>query len=283
MNSVDALLREATTTLLQAGIINPRSEARLFLERATGVDRAHLLAHADHAVAGAEAERFRSWIARRARREPAAYILGDVEFWGLRFMVGPGVLVPRPDSETLVGAALRAFPNRERPLRILDLGVGSGCLLLSLLHEFGHARGLGIDASEHALAYARDNAGRHGLDARAELRVADWRDGVGGAFDLVLANPPYIGSAEIEHLEPEVALHEPRGALDGGVDGMDAYRGLASLLPAVVRSDGAAFLEIGLDQVEPVSAIVRPGLARVVAHRDLAGIARCLECRHHPV
>lgn len=282
MSSVDALLREATATLLQAGIVGPRSEARMFLERATGLSRAVLLTQADRPVAGDDAERFRHWIARRAGREPAPYILGDVEFWGLRFIVGPGVLVPRPDSETLVGAAIHAFPNRERPLRILDLGVGSGCLLLSLLHEFANARGVGIDASEKALAYARDNARQHGLDARVELRIADWRDGVGGTFDIVLANPPYIGSAEIEHLEPEVALHEPRSALDGGVDGMDAYRALTPLLPPLLRSDGAAFLEIGLDQAAAVSTIVRPGMASIVAHRDLAGIARCLECRHHP-
>lgn len=282
MNSLDALLREATATLLRAGITGPRAEARMFLERATGLGRAVLLAHGDRPVAGDDAERFRGWIARRARREPAAYILGDAEFWGLRFIVGPGVLVPRPDSETLVGAAIHAFPARERPLRILDLGVGSGCLLLSLLHEFANARGLGIDVSERALGYARDNARQHGLDVRAELRVADWRDGVGGRFDIVLANPPYIGSAEIEHLEPEVALHDPRGALDGGVDGMGAYRALATLLPALVRPDGAAFLEIGLGQADAVSAIVRGGMGGILARRDLAGIVRCLECRHHP-
>ncbi|MFO1046772.1 MAG: peptide chain release factor N(5)-glutamine methyltransferase [Geminicoccaceae bacterium] len=282
MSSICALLREATDALQRGGILSPRAEARLFLERATGLDRAHLLAHADRAVARDDAERFRGWIACRARREPAAYILGHVEFWGLRFGVGPGVLVPRPDSETLLEAVIRIFPDGERPLRILDLGVGSGCLLLSVLHEFANARGVGIDASEQALAYARDNAKQLGLDARVELEVADWRDGVCGTFDIVLANPPYVRSAEIEHLEPEVALHEPRGALDGGVDGMDAYRVLAPLLPALVRPGGAAFLEIGLHQAEPVSAIVRRGLASVVAHRDLADIARCLECRHHP-
>ena len=282
MSTVEALVREAAAGLAAAGVERPRAEARLLLEAATGLGRSRLLAHPELPVADSDAERFHGWIARRAAREPAAYILGRAEFWSLAFRVGPGVLVPRADSETMIEAVTGAFPDRAAPLRVLDLGVGSGCLLLSVLHHFVNARGLGVDASGQALAYARANAEALGLDARVELRLLDWRDGVPGTFDVVLANPPYIPSAEIAGLAPEVRDHEPRAALDGGLDGLDAYRTIVPALPGLVSGNGSAFLEVGAGQMPAVATLPMPWLGSLLCHRDLAGIERCLELRPRP-
>ena len=278
MSTVEALLREAAGSLAAAGVERPRAEARLLLEAATGMGRSRLLAHPEQPVAASDAARFQGWIARRGAREPAAYILGRSEFWSLSFRVGPGVLVPRADSETMIEAVTRAFPDRAAPLRVLDLGVGSGCLLLSVLHHFVNARGLGVDASERALAYARANAEALGLDARAELCLADFREGVAGTYDIVLSNPPYIPSAEIATLDPEVAGHEPREALDGGPDGLDAYRTILSALPDLLAPEGAVFLEVGAGQAAEV-AVLAAAAWDFRLHHDLAGIARCLELR----
>ena len=278
MSTVEALLREAAGSLAAAGVERPRAEARLLLEAATGMARSRLLAHPEQPVAASDAARFQGWIARRGAREPAAYILGRSEFWSLSFRVGPGVLVPRADSETMIEAVTRAFPDRTASLRVLDLGVGSGCLLLSVLHHFVNARGLGVDASERALAYARANAEALGLDARAELCLADFREGVAGTYDIVLSNPPYIPSAEIATLDPEVAGHEPREALDGGPDGLDAYRTILSALPDLLAPEGAVFLEVGAGQAAEV-AVLAAAAWDFRLHHDLAGIARCLELR----
>jgi release factor glutamine methyltransferase len=280
LSSVEQLLRAGTESLAAAGIERPRSEARVLLEAATGRSRTTLLAAPERPVAASDGQRYRGWLDRRARREPVAYILGRAEFWSLTFAVGPGVLVPRPETETLVEAALRAFPDRGRPLRVLDLGVGSGCLLLTLLFCFANARGVGTDTSDEALACARLNTERLGVGARAELRAADWHAGLDGPFDVVVANPPYIPSAEIATLEPEVSRFEPRAALDGGADGLDAYRAICPALPALLGPDGSAFLEIGAGQEGQVARIaVGAGMGGLTVHRDLSGTARCLELR----
>jgi release factor glutamine methyltransferase len=235
-------------------------------------------------VAESDAERFRGWIARRADREPAAYILGSAEFWSLRFRVGPGVLVPRADSETMIQGVLETFPDRERPLRVLDLGLGSGCLLLTILHLYVNARGLGIDASEKALAYARANAEALGVDARLELRRADWRDGLAGRFDIILTNPPYIPSNEIDRLAPEVARHEPREALDGGPDGLDAYRVLAPEILRVLKPGGLFLVEIGWTQSEAVMGLFKAaGAFNVATVKDLADRDRVVMGRRNPL
>ena len=277
MSTVEALLREAAALLATAGVERPRAEARLLLEAATGTSRSRLLAHPEHPVSDGDTQRFRDWIARRAAREPTAYILGRCEFWSLAFRVGPGVLVPRADSETMIEAVTRAFPDRTSALRVLDLGVGSGCLLLSVLHHFVNARGLGVDASDQALAYARTNAEALGLDSRADLRLLDWQDGVPGTFDVVLANPPYIPSAEIAGLAPEVRSFEPLAALDGGPDGLDAYRAILPGLRGLLDENGSAFLEVGAGQAPDVIALPAPGLGSMRFHYDLAGVARCIE------
>jgi release factor glutamine methyltransferase len=243
---------EAAKQLAAAGIESPRTEARLLFAHALGVHRDDTLS-ANLNPTPEQAAAFAAMVARRIGREPFAYITGRKEFWSLDFLVGPGVLVPRPETETLIEEALRVIPDRNTPLAIADLGTGSGALLIAALKEFPRAAGLGLDSSPDALNYARRNVFAHDLSARAKLRLDDWAAAPDDSFDLVFSNPPYIPAAEIEGLDPEVARFEPRAALDGGPDGLDAYRALARLLPRMLKKGGRAILEIGAGQaVEPV-------------------------------
>jgi release factor glutamine methyltransferase len=192
------------------------------------------------------------------------------------FLVGPGVLVPRPDSETLIEEALRIFPDRGQPLRIADLGAGSGILLIAALKEFSRASGIGFESSDEAFAWGSRNAERLMVD-RADLRHADWAQAPENSFDLVLINPPYIPSGDIDGLEPEVAKHEPRAALDGGPDGLGAYRALAGLLPRLLKQGGHAILEIGAGQAPDMEPLFHnSGLKVARVTPDLAGIPRAL-------
>ncbi len=284
MTTAAALVAEGAATLAAAGVDSPRAEARLLLETAAGLSRTAQATTPAAPVAAPRARDYRALLARRAAREPMAYLRGRAEFWSLGFLVEPGVLVPRADTETLIEAATRAFPDRTRPLRVLDLGVGSGCLLLTLLHLYPAASGTGTDTSGVALALARRNAARLGVAERLHLVAANWAEGVPGSFDLVVSNPPYIATAEIGRLQPEVSRFEPRAALDGGPDGLDAYRAILPDLPRLLgrAAGGVALLEIGQGQ----EAALRPlaaaeGLAAAL-HRDLAGINRCLELRPIP-
>jgi release factor glutamine methyltransferase len=276
------LIAEGAAALAKAGIENPRFEARLLLEAATGRPRARLVSEPGEIVPVQEAQAFRALLGRRAAREPMAYVLGRAEFWSLSFVVGPGILVPRADTETLIEAALAAFSDRGRPLRLLDIGVGSGCLALTLLHLFPNARGLGTDTSVTALACTRRNAERLGVEPRLELARTPWATGVSGPFDLVVSNPPYIPSAEILGLEPEVSLYEPSTALDGGPDGLDAYRAILSDLPRLLAPDGLALLEIGKGQEKVLVPMAERLDFSVTTRADLAGIVRCLVLRSRP-
>lgn len=245
---------EAAKRLAAAGIASARLDARLLWQHAGGDD------------AGFDAA-----ILRRLAHEPVAYITGHKEFWSLDFDVGSGVLVPRPDSETLIEQALLLAP----PRRIADLGAGSGALLVAALTEFPEATGIGLESSPAAHAYAARNAARH-VGARAEIRLADWSQAP-GRFDLVLCNPPYIPSGDIAGLDPDVRDHEPRAALDGGPDGLNAYRGLAELLPRLLEPGGHALLEIGAGQGAAMAGIFRnSGLELVKIAPDLAQIPRCV-------
>jgi release factor glutamine methyltransferase len=265
---------DAVKKLAEAGIESPRAEARLLLAHALGVSRDQTLGPIDPTPEQALA--FEGLVARRSAREPSAYITGHKEFWSLDFKVGPGVLIPRPDSETLIEEALRIFPDRNAPLAIADLGAGSGVLLVAALNEFPNATGIGFESSDAAYPYAKLNAGRLMMD-RAEIRHADWGTAEENSFDLVFSNPPYIPAGEIAGLEPDVALHEPRAALDGGGDGLDAYRALALLLPRLLKSGGWAILEIGAGQGPALEPLFRnSGLAVRRITPDLAGIPRAL-------
>lgn len=268
-------LDEATRSLAAAEIDNPRAEARLLLAHVLGVSReATLTAQPtpDQAVA------YAAVIARRAAREPFAYITGRKEFWSLDFEVGPGVLVPRPDTETLIEEALRVVPDKSAPLTIADLGAGSGAILCAALTEFPNATGIGFESSPQAFAYASRNAARL-VGTRAQIQQADWSAAT-GPFDLVFSNPPYIPSADIESLDPDVSRFEPRAALDGGADGLEAYRALAGLLPGILKPGGHALLEIGIGQAGAMGTLF-PGLELVRIAPDLGGIPRCVVLKKH--
>jgi release factor glutamine methyltransferase len=237
-------------------------------------------------VPAAIGEAVRALTARRVRREPMAYILGEREFWGLAFKVTPAVLVPRPDSETLIEAVLAVMPDRARAWRILDLGLGSGCLLLTLLREYPRAQGIGLEAAAEALAVAQENAQSLGVADRATLRAGDWRqpgwiDMLGGPFDLVVSNPPYIESAALERLMPEVSAFEPRLALDGGLDGLDAYRTIAAAAPKLITSGGLLVVEGGEGQAPEISRIFEAaGLRPLAPWKDLGGVERVVAGRN---
>lgn len=243
-----------------------RLDAELLMAHALGVSRQDLLLrHLDETVP----EAFEGLMQRRLTHEPIAYITGTRAFWTIELEVGPGVLVPRADSETLMEVAVAHFGERS-PTRILDLGTGPGTLLLAALAQWPGAEGLGVDASEEALAYARRNAERLGLGAR--FAPGNWADGITGSFDLILANPPYIGTDEV--LPAEVRDHEPGEALFAGPDGLDDYRRIVPDLPRLLAPGGIAVLEIGSAQAEAVSALVRAqGLVSAVTN-DLQGLSR---------
>ena len=263
--------------LAAAGIEDARSEAWLLLSVATGRSRAELIAGTPLPLSPAEAARLEALAARRLAREPMAYILGEREFWSLSFHVGPAVLVPRPESETVVEAALENIADRTASLRIMDLGTGSGCLLLALLSELPRASGLGIDCSAEALAIAASNALRLGLAGRAAFRKSDWGRDLAGPFDVIVGNPPYVARTDAESLAPEVRTFEPEEALFAGPDGLCAYHSLAPNCARLLAEDGICCLEIGQGQRACVEAIMRRhGLQLIASRPDLAGIERCL-------
>jgi release factor glutamine methyltransferase len=267
---VGVTLEDATRRLAEVGIENPRTEARLLLALAMGISRDQTL---NATPTPEQAAAFSALVARRAAHEPFAYISGRREFWSLDFAVGPGVLVPRPDTEILISEALRLCSDRNAPLRIADLGTGSGALLVAALSEFPNATGIGFESSPQAFQYAQANASRH-VGVRAEIRAVDWNSAT-GPFDLVFSNPPYIPVGDIESLAPEVARFEPHSALDGGPDGLDAYRGLAGLLSCILAPGGHALLEIGIGQA-PAMETLFSGLELDRITPDLSGIPRCV-------
>lgn len=255
---------------LKASSDTPRLDAELLMAHALGLERDELLLHPPAAPAPAA---FDDLVARRATGEPVAYITGRRAFWNIELEVGPGALVPRPDSETLIVAAIDHFGPRA-PGRILDLGTGPGTLLLAALDQWPRATGVGVDASQDALGYARANARRLGLADRADFRLGDWASGIAEAFDLLLINPPYV--ADDADLGPGVAEFEPGEALFAGPDGLDEYRRLAPDISRLIAPGGLAAIEIGADQAGAVTALLAEhDLTPAVAH-DLAGRPRAL-------
>jgi release factor glutamine methyltransferase len=279
--TIGALLVEAIRTLAAAGIDAPRREARLLLATVLASDAGAIIGNPDRVISALERGRFSALVARRATREPAARLLGHREFWSLDFALSPATLVPRPDSETVIEAVLARIGARDAALRLLDLGTGSGCLLLALLSELPCASGIGVDIAPEAALTARRNAGALGLGARAAFLAGTWATGIVGQFDVIVANPPYIPSGTIAGLTPEVACHDPRRALDGGPDGLDCYRALAPETARLLRKGGVAAFEFGAGQAGPVAALMRDArLAVIDIRRDLAGIERCLLVGH---
>ncbi len=272
-----AALRDLRQAFADAGLDTPALDARLLAAAALGITTSDLALHAHAAVAPAEARTLEGFKARRLNREPVARILGHAEFWGLPFRLSPDTLVPRPDTETVVETALALYPEREAPLRVLDLGTGTGCLLVALLHERLSARGLGIDRSAGALATARANAEANGVGRRALFAEGQWGAAAGGPFDLVVSNPPYIASSVIPDLDRDVREHDPVLALDGGPDGLVAYRAILADGPRLLRPGGFLLLEIGYDQGERLRGLTASGpLEFLGIHPDLSGNPRCV-------
>jgi release factor glutamine methyltransferase len=250
---------------------SPRLDAELLMAEALHIDRDKLILSPPRRDVP---KRFWSMVKRRTKGEPVAYITGRRAFWNIDLHVGPGVLVPRPDSEVLVASAIEHFEGNEGPKRILDLGTGPGTLLLAALDIWPKATGLGIDVSRRALSYFAANARRLGFDDRAKFKIGNWAEGLIEQFDLILCNPPYV--AEGAELGPGVREYEPDEALFAGETGLDAYRALAPQLPRLLSSGGLAAIEIGYDQAKSVTGLLaRDGLAAKVAH-DLAGRDRAL-------
>lgn len=277
---LSAYLSDATRRLGEAGVEQPRRDARLLLCQALRIGTEGLIGNPQRLLDAAERARADSLLARRAAREPVARIIGEREFWSLPFALEAATLDPRPDSETLIESVLAELDETGWALRLLDLGCGTGCLLLALLSELPEAWGLGIDIAETCPATARANARSLGLGHRCGFLRGNWGEALGPGWDVILCNPPYLTSAEIAGLEPEVARYEPRRALDGGPDGLNAYR---LILPQVVRllgASGLAALEIGPGQVDPVIRLAEENHLQVSRKaKDLAGRERCLILR----
>jgi release factor glutamine methyltransferase len=259
-------LAAITARLKAAGIEEPRREARLILAVALGTNAAGLMARDT-----VEEAAYEPLAARRAAREPLAYITGRKEFWGLEFAVSPATLIPRPDTETLVEAVLASGQN---PQTVLDLGTGTGCLLLAVLHENPAAFGVGVDINPGAAALARRNAQSLGLVTRAAFLAGNWAESLNQTFDLVLSNPPYIEHADLATLMPEVQNYEPGTALDGGEDGLAAYRAIIKELARILAPNGLAVLELGAGQAISVAALAAAAGFSCTFRRDLAGIER---------
>jgi len=261
-------------SLLRGGSASPGLDARLLIEGSLGMEHAD----PDMILPAAALARLDDFSKRRLAGEPVWRILGEREFWGLAFRLSPATLEPRPDSETIVEAALAELAGRrDEGLALLDLGTGTGCLLIALLSELPRAQGLGVDLSDEACRTAAGNAALNGLADRAAFRQGSWTEGLSGRFDLIVSNPPYIPSAEIATLSREVREHDPLLALDGGADGLGPYRLFASSLPPLLALGGVIVLEIGAGQGPDVVALMRAGGLEFRGSRnDLGGHERAL-------
>jgi release factor glutamine methyltransferase len=276
-----AAIRDAASELRSAGVGEPGNDARRLAGAVLGLSAAEFLSVPGQLLTPDQTERLSRCVARRAAREPVSRILGEREFYGRSFAITPATLDPRPDSETLIEVALGLAADEdwlEKPLRVLDVGTGSGCLLVSLLAELPRALGTGTDVSEAALHVARTNARRLGVADRASWVAANLLNGINGTFDLLICNPPYIASGQIDQLEPEVRCFEPRAALDGGPDGLRFFHLLAEKVAAVVPN-GWVVLEVGHDQADAVASMLSSGGAEPGIYRDLSRHRRCVAMR----
>jgi release factor glutamine methyltransferase len=280
MTTRNELLNQTVERFRMAKLDTPELDARVLIKHALKLSDADLIGAADRLASPECAASLDNMVTRRVRGEPVARILGHREFWGMSFSLGVDTLVPRPETETLIEAALAAF-GRGAPSRILDLGTGTGCLLIAALSEFPHATGLGTDLAPKAVEVAAGNAARLGFAERAEFKVADWDGTIDGHFDLVLSNPPYVLREDIGTLAPEVRFFDPVLALDGGPDGLDAYRQLADAAVRRLAPAGVLIAELGAGQEADVAAIMTAAGLRLdgPARPDLAGIPRALVVR----
>ena len=278
--TVGEVLDQCAAMLAAAGLDEQRRLARRIIVAALRLSPAEVFAHPHRHLDEEEQVRIAAMARRVAAHEPLSRVLGRREFWGLDFILSDDTLDPRPETETVVEAVLARLTDREAVYRFLDLGTGSGCLLLALLSEYRNASGLGVDVALGAVATARRNAERLGMKERASFIVGDWAAALDGAFAAVIANPPYIAAVELARLPPEVRDHDPPRALDGGADGLAAYRAIAQDLPRILMPGGLFVAEIGAGQADSAGGIVKAaGLAVDEIAADLAGIPRALVAR----
>lgn len=274
-------LRQAIKSLQVAHVQSASLDARLLLLHVLGISNEQWIASPDISMTSEQSALYDALVVRRAAREPIAHIIGKREFWSMDFKVTNATLDPRADSEAVIEAILQRIPDKSAALSILDLGTGTGCLLLTLLKELPNAKGIGIDLSHEAMAIAQENALTHGLSARVQFQQGNWCDGLYGAFDIIVSNPPYIPTASIKSLAPEVAQYEPKLALDGGFDGLDCYRKIISALPGILTANGIAAFEVGAGQIQAVAEIAEEkGLQLEGMRKDMQGIPRCLLLKH---
>lgn len=273
-------VRQVGRALIDAGIDTPQLEARILVAAACDADTDTVFAHPDRKLSRAQTGLLWALTERRVKREPIAYILGHREFWSLDFDVGPGVLIPRPDSETVIQSVLADQHKLPTDPNILDLGTGSGALLLTLLTELRNAWGLGIDKSPDAITFARRNARKLGVSSRASFLAANWGDPIRGEFDAIICNPPYIPETELKGLAPEIKIYEPHQALEAGCDGLVAYRYLSLQLFPMTKPGGKVYFEVGQGQADAVmTMLTASGFVEAKAAQDLAGIDRCVSVR----
>ncbi len=279
MDTIETVLRAVRRQFDAAGIDTPALDARILIRAATGLDDVAMIADAGQAVPENQKTLIDAWVVRRVAGEPVSRILGEKEFYGRVYKVTPATLDPRPDTEILIDRALDWARGQNRPLRILDLGTGTGCILITLLAALPEATGLGVDINHDAVAVSRENAVKHGVETRSRFVAGSWFDPVAGErFDLIVSNPPYIPRADIESLAPEVRNHDPILALAGGIDGLDPYKIIFPALKNHLLPGGMALLELGFGQAESIARLVDDSdvfMSRITP--DLGGIPRVVE------
>jgi release factor glutamine methyltransferase len=279
--TIEAARRDLARRFRDAGIESPELDARLLVGAMLGLDLTAMAVQSQAILPRDAAAQIEAFAERRLAGEPVARILGEKEFWGLRFALSPDTLVPRPDTEAVVAAALDVARTIDpsAPLRIADIGTGSGAILLALLSQLPHASGIGTDIAPAALSTAKQNAEALALGGRAMFTLSDYFAALSGTFDLIVSNPPYVRTADIGTLSKEVRDHEPRRALDGGTDGLAAYRTLCAQSPAHLARGGALIVEVGHDQADAVADLMEAAGLNVAKpfRRDLAGIPRVVE------
>lgn len=278
-HTLGELYKAMKMTMSEAGILTAELDARLILEERAHIGWSRIISDPDYILSDADMRAIADDLAQRLNGRPLSKIYKKREFWGLELEVSEHVLDPRPDTETIIDIALQRY-SKDAEIRILDMGTGTGCLLIALLHEFPAATGVAVDISVHALDIARRNAAKHGVDGRAQFIQSDWfeRLGAGETFDLIVSNPPYIRESVIPELEEEVRKFDPILALDGGADGLQAYKKIFSSLYSHLNTGGIGLFEIGYDQREEVLRLGRESrFNRINVHPDLAGQPRVVE------
>jgi release factor glutamine methyltransferase len=276
MKLLDILIA-SKQNLKEAGVTSPFLDAEILLAAVLEKTREFVIGYPEYQLSVEEIAKFNAFIKRRASFEPVAKIIGAKEFWGREFFVSGATLDPRPDSESLIEEVFRLLPDKNTELKILDLGTGTGCLLLTLLAEYPNAQGTGVDISEDALNIAKNNAIKLGLANKSEFILNDWAARLGGKFDIIISNPPYIKNSDIEDLAPEVSTYEPRLALAGGDDGLDCYRKLAFQTKDILNENGYIIFEFGKGQENDLRKILeQAGMRFVSLKNDLTGTPRCI-------